>query len=417
MSKCNVLIISNYYYPDVASIANLYKQLAEFLSETMNVTVLCAVPCYQGEIPDQYKNGKYFQSIENNVKIVRIGVPKYDKGKKISRIKNLQFFISRAIHSAKKIGHQDIIIAVSQPPVLGGYIGYRLKKKLNAKLIYNIQDFNPEQMEYSGFSKNRFILDILRFCDNYICRKSDFIITVSQEMKKTLYHRLKRKDVPDNCVINNWVDTDKIINVEREINPLVEKYGVDKKDFLVVYAGNIGIMQNLKTFVKAAYELQKYKEIKFIFIGSGAWYDELVRMIKSHEIRNVLLQPYEPIDNIDLVYSLGDIEIVSIGKNVTKCSMPSKTWNILSCGVPVICQVDSDSDLNRLINDNEIGYTIEPDDFQTLAKQIIELYEKESIRKVMGKNAREIAVKQFDSKISLQKYKDVIIHLCTDNGE
>lgn len=412
MKSINVLIIANYYYPDVASIANLYKQLAEYLAYSMNVTVLCAVPCYEGSIPAQYKNGKYFIEKENNVNIVRVNVPNYNKNSKISRIKNLQYFISRAIHSSKRIGKQDVIIAVSQPPVLGGYVGYRLKKKLKAKLIYNIQDFNPEQMEYSGFSKNSIIIGCLRFCDNYICRRADAIITVSSEMQSTLYKRLKNKKVPKNYVINNWVDTEKIKNVERIQNPLLKKYGLNIDDFLVVYAGNIGIMQNLKTFVVAASKLQNYTDIKFVFIGSGAWREKLSEMIKELGINNIILKPYEPIENIDSVYSLGDIEIVSIGKNVTKCSMPSKTWNILSCGVPVICQVDPDSELNRLINDNEIGYTITPDDCDVLVQRILELYESAETRKKMGINARDIAVREFDAKKSLQKYKEVILDIC-----
>lgn len=403
-----VTIISNYYYPDVASIANLYKQLAEYLSKFMEVTVICAVPCYLGTVPKEYENGKYFISTENNVKIIRIGVPNYDKSNKISRIKNLFYFISRSILTSKIIGRQDVIIAVSQPPVFGGYIGYRLKKKAHAKLIYNVQDFNPEQMEYSGFSRNPLIIKVLRAIDNFLCRKSDCVITVSEDMKHTLYKRLNHSNVPKNYVINNWVDTQTVQNVSRVSNPLIAKYDLRKEDFLVVYAGNIGVMQNLKTFVLAAKELKAYRNIKFIFIGSGAWHKSLVDMVKKYELTNIILKPYEPIENIDQVYSLGDVEIVSIGRNVTKCSMPSKTWNILSCGVPVICQVDSDSELNALINDSGIGYTISPDDYKTLTERIIDLYNSEDKRKIMGEKARKLAVDRFDYLVSVKKYEAAI---------
>lgn len=403
-----VTIISNYYYPDVASIANLYKQLAEYLSNDMEVTVVCAVPCYLGTIPKEYENGRYFTSNENGVRIIRIGVPNYDKSSKASRIKNLFYFIYRAILSSKIIGKQDVVIAVSQPPVFGGYIGYRLKKRTHAKLIYNVQDFNPEQMEYSGFSKNPLIIKALRAIDSFLCRKSDAVITVSEDMKRTLYKRLNNNNVPNNYVINNWVDTEAIQYIPKKKNPLIEKYGLREDDFLIVYAGNIGVMQNLKTFVLAARELKPYKNIKFIFIGSGAWHNSLVVMVEKYDLSNVILKPYEPIENIDQVYSLGDIEIVSIGRNVTKCSMPSKTWNILSCGVPVICQVDSDSELNSLINDSGVGYTIPPDDYKMLSKKIIELYESDDLRRNMGENARKLAVEQFDSIVSMDKYKKVI---------
>lgn len=411
MKKKKITIISNYYYPDVASIANLYKQLAEFLSTDMDVTVVCAIPCYLGSVPDEYKNGKYFYTDENGVHVIRIGVPAFNKGNRFSRIYNLFYFIHRSIAIASKLSRQDVVIAVSQPPVFGGYIGYRYKKITKAKMIYNIQDFNPEQMEYSGFSKNPLILKVLKKIDVFLCRKSDCVIVVSDDMQKTLISRLNSKNIPVNTVINNWVDTTQIKQIPRSSNPLIEKYGLSYKDFLVVYAGNIGVMQNLKTFIYAAKELEKYEDIKFVFIGSGAWRADLEKMITELKLDNVILEPYEPIENIDLVYSLGDIEIVSIGKNVTKCSMPSKTWNILACGKPVICQVDLDSELNTLISNNRVGFTIAPDDYKTLSKRIVELYESQTLRNNMGENARRLAVNEFDYKISVQRYKETISKL------
>ena len=403
-----ITIISNYYYPDVASIANLYKQLAEFLAAKFDVTVLCSVPCYLGTIPKEYTQGKIFISNENNVRIIRLGVPEYKKEIKTSRMKNLFFFFVRSIFAYTCIGRQDIILAVSQPPVFGGLIGYCLKKIIGGKLIYNIQDFNPEQMEYSGFSKNRLLIKMLKKIDCFICRQSDAIITVSEDMRRTLYERLNSLRIPDNYVINNWVDTKRINRVSRKDNPLIEKYGLNRDDFLVVYAGNIGIMQNLMPFLLAAEELIGCSEIKFVFIGSGAWLPDMKRYVELHNLHNVTIKPYEPIENIDLVYSLGDIEIVSIGKNVTKCSMPSKTWNILACGVPLICQVDLGSELNDVINKNRIGFSVTPGDHFEIVKRIKYLYTNEEQRLMMGRNSRQLAIKEYDYKVSVQQYDDII---------
>ena len=267
--RLKLTIVSNYYYPDVASIANLYRQLAEYLAREMDVTVLCAVPSYLGAIPEAYHGRRYFCSRENGVRMIRIGVPAFDKTRKKQRIKSLFFYLLRAVGACRLLGKQDVILAVSQPPVFGGFIGWWLKKRTGGKFIYNIQDFNPEQIECAGFSKSPLILKTLKAMDCFFCRAADSIITVSEDMRKTLYARLNGT-VPENHVINNWVDTERIVGVPKAANPLLKKYGLREQDFLVVYAGNIGIMQNLETFLRAAEKLKGRPDIRVVFIGAGA---------------------------------------------------------------------------------------------------------------------------------------------------
>ncbi len=410
--RLKLTIVSNYYYPDVASIANLYRQLAEYLAREMDVTVLCAVPSYLGAIPEAYRGRRYFCSRENGVRMIRIGVPAFDKTRKKQRIKSLFFYLLRAVGACRLLGKQDVILAVSQPPVFGGFIGWWLKKRTGGKFIYNIQDFNPEQIECAGFSKSPLILKTLKALDCSFCRAADSIITVSEDMRKTLYSRLGGS-VPENHVINNWVDTERIVGVPKAANPLLKKYGLRGQDFLVVYAGNIGIMQNLETFLRAADMLKGRPDIRFVFIGAGARLSALRRLADELQLDNVLFAPYEPIENIDLIYSLGDLEIVSIGKNVTKCGMPSKTWNILSCASPIICQVDPDSELNRLILSHKLGRTAPPGDAELLAKEILALYGDGPLRAEMGANARKLAVEAFDFKVSAARYRDVILALAS----
>ena len=143
----------HYYYPDVASTAQIYTDLCEHIAEKFDLTVICTVPSYSGKVEPKYKNDKLYYENINNVKLIRVNISEFSKSNKFSRIKNIVNYYFNARFATKKVGNQDIVFTCSQPPILGGMLGVYGKNKTKGKLIYNIQDFNPEQtmaVNYAG---------------------------------------------------------------------------------------------------------------------------------------------------------------------------------------------------------------------------------------------------------------------------
>lgn len=79
-----------------------------------------------------------------------------------------------------KVGKQNYVFSNSWPPILGGLLGVWGKWIKRAKFIYNIQNFNPEQVLAANFSKNKLITDAMMFFDKFSCRQSNLIITVGR---------------------------------------------------------------------------------------------------------------------------------------------------------------------------------------------------------------------------------------------
>ena len=186
-----LLVYAHYYYPDVASTGQILTELCEGLTDQYDVTVICTVPSYGGKIEDKYKKQRYYFEEINGVHVVRISVPEFDKANKISRIKNIISYYKNAIKITKKLGHFDLVYTISQPPILGGLLGLKGKKITKGKLIYNIQDFNPEQILAVNYSKSKLITNLLLKIDKKTCRNSDLIITVGKDMQDTLKNRVK----------------------------------------------------------------------------------------------------------------------------------------------------------------------------------------------------------------------------------
>lgn len=92
-----------------------------------------------------------------------------------------------------RVGKMDYVFAISQPPVLGGLLGVWGKWVKHAKFIYNIQDFNPEQIQAVQYSKNRLLIQTMLFLDKFSCQQSNLIITVGRDLVKTLQKRFEGK--------------------------------------------------------------------------------------------------------------------------------------------------------------------------------------------------------------------------------
>ena len=142
MAKKKLLIYAHYYAPDVASTGQILQDMAEGMTDYFDVAVICTVPSYTGTISSEYRENKIYREDFNGVKLLRVPVPEFCKSSKKSRIKNLIAYFIGARKATKIVGKQDYVFTISQPPIMGGMLGVYGKKKLKAKLVYSIQDFN-----------------------------------------------------------------------------------------------------------------------------------------------------------------------------------------------------------------------------------------------------------------------------------
>ena len=123
MAKKKLLIYAHYYIPDTASTGQILRELAEGMLDKFDITVICVVPSYLGTIEDKYKTQKYYEEEINGVKVLRIRVPEFSKTNKKSRVKNIVSYFFGAMGATFKVGKQDYVFSISQPPILGGLLG------------------------------------------------------------------------------------------------------------------------------------------------------------------------------------------------------------------------------------------------------------------------------------------------------
>lgn len=422
-SKKNLLIYAHYYIPDTASTGQIVRELAEGMLDTFNITVICVVPSYLGTVEDRYKTQKYYRENINGVDVLRIRVPEFDKANKKSRIKNILAYFFGAMSATFKVGKMDYVFSISQPPILGGLLGVWGKWIKRAKFIYNIQDFNPEQVLAVGYSKNKLVTDAMMMLDKFSCRRSNLIITVGRDLVETVNKRFKYKNVPKTVMINNWIDEIEIYPLPSDNPKVVEfkkKYGLENK-FVIMYSGNIGLYYDLENIFKNVLinfrktegiegpKTSDGREVVFAFVGAGSVQDKLVLYTRQNKFENIVFIPYQHKE--ELIYSLNaaDVHWCVNAKGIKGVSVPSKAYGIMAVGKPILGVLEEGSEARFLIEDTQCGKCCTPGDYESIKDEINWfINQKQEALNDIGTKGTGYLRDNLTRDISVSKYKEEI---------
>ena len=125
---------------------------------------------------------------------------------------------------------------------------------------------------------------------------------------------------------------------------------------IFVYAGNIGLAQDVKVFIDLAKAFRENNEIGFLFVGRGSLYGNLKNLINNNSLKNVVL--HEEISNSEIqkIYRNCFAGLVSLNCKHKTHNIPGKFISYLHSGLPVFGVVNENNDIIDLINSNNLGF-------------------------------------------------------------
>ena len=306
----------------------------------------------------------------------------------------------------------DVMFIDSTPPTQG-FMAAFLKKIKRIPIVYNLQDIFPDSMVNTGICNTEsFAFRVGKWLEKVIYKNADKIIAISEDFKKNIMV----KGVPEEKieVVYNWVDEQAVYHVDRAINPLFKRYGIDVNKFYIAYSGNIGLTQNLELLLDAAEQLKSHTDIGFIIIGDGVYKSELEKQIQRRALSNIIMIPFQPYEEIANVFSIGDVGLIISKPGVGINSVPSKTWSYMAARTPILASFDKDSELVKIIRSCRCGECAQAGDLYQLISKIIEM--KNSKPDNWGSNGRQYIDAKLSRKINTKKYINVIKECADKNG-
>ena len=410
-----ILKFPSYYLPEQISSSHLTKDLEEaYINSGCIIENFVPTPTrgVTKEIRKKYKRIKYEEMRDGKIIVHRFSM--FREGKN-PLLRAFRYLLVNVIQYFKGSRAKDIdlIMAGSTPPTQG-LLCAKVKKKLskrykrNVPFIYNLQDIFPDSLVTAKMTKKgSLIWKIGRKIEDYTYKNADKIIVISEDFKRNIME----KGVPEEkiVIIPNWVDSEKVYPIERKDNVLFPRYNLDPDKFYVCYSGNIGHSQNMRMLLDVAKSLQtELPDLHFVLIGEGAACGEVESAIKTEEIGNITMLPFQPYEDIAHVFSLGDVGLIISKPGIGNSSVPSKTWSIMSAERPVLASFDDGSALSNLINEVGCGVTANAGDAEQFKAAILKVYNNRESNTAIGALGRAYLKEYLDKDTCVGMYVETI---------
>ena len=400
-------ILSQYFYPDIASTGQLLTELAEDLAaQGSEVRVCSGYPSYANHLKAPHKE-EY-----KGIFITRIPATHLEKNSRLGRILNsLSFFISAFFH-VLFYNKDQLLFIVSNPPFMG-LIGLIMKKLRGKKYVFLIHDVYPDVAVRLGYlRRNGITARIWEWMNRLIFRSADRLIVLGEDMAKVIKEKAHPFGEGRIAVIHNWCDGEFIKPFSKTDNWFVKEHDLLGKT-VVLYSGNIGMFQDLEIIVEAAERL-KGTSMLFLFIGEGGKKEKLIELAASKNLANVKFLPYQKKEDLPYSLTCSDISLVTLEKGMEGLGVPSKLYGILASGRAVIAIVSEHCDVADILKEAQCGYVIDQEHLDEFVEKLQFLHENPDQRAAMGARARTYFEAHFRRDLITRKYFELIQEVCSE---
>ena len=341
-----VLILNEYFYPDVASTAQHSSDLAlALVREGHTVTVVTGRHGYN-------ETGKLLPRDETweGVRILRVSSLALGKTARWQRAAHFASFLLACSWRLLWLPSFDVVVAMTTPPLFS-FLGSLFTRIKGGRLCVWMMDLNPDEAVAAGWLKpagvpHRFLESLLRYSLNQ-ARK---IFVLDHFMEE----RIVAKGVADDkvVVLPPWSHDGAVQYDAEGRNEFRRRNGLEGK-FVVMYSGNHSPCHPLDTLLEAADQVQQVSAvgapIVFCFVGGGSEVGKVKAFVRSRNLQNVVCLPYQSVGKLGASLSAADLHVVVMGDHFVGIVHPCKIYNILRIGVPLVYIGPSQSHITEIL--------------------------------------------------------------------
>jgi len=401
-SKPVLWVVSELYYPEMTSTGYYLTKIAEGLAPEFDVKAICGQPNYSSRGITAPKKERL-----NGVEIFRVFGTRLNKNVIPFRILNmLTLGLSVFLRSIYSIRSDERVLVVTTPPLLPFLTAVACRIR-GARHILLIHDCYPEILYAAGkLRKESVFARLLEYLSKRLLVSAERIIVVGRDMRDEI---IKKTGPLTKCyVIPNWAELESVSPANRDENAMLLETGLGDK-LVLLYAGNIGYPNDIETIIEAASIIGETDDgIHFIFLGDGVKKPLLVNSVKTKRLRGITLLDPKPRSEQQVFLNGCDVGIVSLVPKMKGVSMPSRTYNILAAGKPILALCERDSEIAKVVEEENVGWSIEPGNPEKLVEVLREIASSRQQLDQFGKNARNAAVKKYGLKTAVSAYRRVL---------
>lgn len=367
----NIKIITELFPPDETSTSYILGEIANATAKEYDVKVFCGPEIYDAR--KKLDNVHPFP-LDSDVKVVRTEGLGIDKNTTVGKVRSFLVISQRLYKQAKlNIKEGDKVLLVTNPAPLVLLMAH-LRSRRCFELNLLVHDVFPENTVPAGFHLPSWVYRFVKARFDKAYSRVDRFIAIGRDMAEVVKKKAGKESSV--TVVENWADVDSIIPIPFPEGP-----------FCLEYAGNLGRVQGLDKLVSDLPE-----GVELHFYGTGAMENSLKEM--KHP-RVFFHGPYFRSQQKDVLGAC-HAAIVTLADGMYGLGVPSKAYNIMAAGRPIIYFGPEDGEIGLMVRENRIGYLGWP-----------EKWDLEELKE-MGKRARALAESKYSKEAILIKFLDAI---------
>jgi glycosyltransferase involved in cell wall biosynthesis len=426
-----VLLVTQHYWPETVGTARRMQLLGEYLSARGHqVEVLCAWPNHPSM--SQHFDQSHEQ-LHEGVRIHRVPVHRttltYTRttthtyaqpfasvespGALLPGTARLHrwatygsWLVRGALEAFLHRTRWDVIVAVSPLPT--GMVGAVLALRHRIPLVFDLQDIWPEAAVQAGMLHDRRLIDVLERAERRVYHHSRALVVLSPGFATHLEARGTPRDRIH--VIPNSVDV--APHLEEDGVRLRRIWGLTPEDTLLIYAGNMGIMQDLDVLLEAAHSLRSVKRIRFLLVGEGVDRERLQQRAEALGLTQVRFMEPRPSSEIPALLAAADVCFLSLRPGAYMAgTIPSKLYEYLAAGRPILNLVGGDA--AATVDAAGAGINLRPGDAPALRVALFGLHADPGLRRKLGAAGRRFVIQEASIDVVGARY-EALLHQVAD---
>ena len=404
-----LLILSQYYKPEpIPKPSDLAQGLKERGHE---VTVITGFPSYpNGRLYEGYRLRLLKKETIDGIPVIRTFEYAYHGRRAIGRFLNYLTFMLSAPLGLFFAPPFDVIY-VWHPPLTVGIAAWMISFIRRVPFVYDVQDIWPEAAVLSGILKPGFVVRCLSRIEKFVYSRAAHLLVVTQGAKDNLVSKGVR---PEKITpMPHWIDEKMFASPDESKRQEVRREKRWDGRFVVLFAGNLGLVQGLDTVIECAELCAQEAGALFVFIGDGSNKSLLIDLAKSKGLleRNIQFIERQPMEKMHSFFCAADVLLVHLKHSeLSNYVIPSKTMAYLASGKPILmAMAGAAADLVREAN---AGLVVAPECPSAMAAGVRALAAMTShALHAFGENGKSYLLNHFAKPVVVPLYESLLLQV------
>lgn len=390
-----IVVASQHYPPDASTTASIMAEIACRLAESHEVVVLSGSP---GALPAS-------QTGPGKPRVVMVKNRMAGKAALVRRGLSELLFAGRTFFALiRELRRGDVVLTVTAPFMLPYAVAAAARLK-GARSALIMHDLFPDVLVMAGLLKSgSLVTRTMRAANSLMFRALNAVITIGRDAGPPLlsYSGMTRNKIR---FIPNWAT---LVPGPRPLSPDNPFRKATPARFIVGLSGNLGFTHDPEIVFQAARLLKNETDIHFLLSGWGIGFERLKQLQAEANLPNVSFVARVADSELEAFLASANLWIIPYRKDVAGVSVPSRFYNLLAVGRPVVLVSEPEAEAALTVAESGLGWVVTPGRADQLTEAI-----RAAARSDDGAMA-ERAVKaaaRFDRTIAMDAYAGLIEEL------